>query len=96
MTQVHRLCLKIDSLGIPIEFRVWTLKEESSEVHIVQIITAFHALTFFHSCHYQGWIHCWKPSLFLYVTEMLSQEIKREEDYEEHFARSLLVLRRNQ
>ena len=27
---------------------------------------------------------------------MLSQEIKREEDYEEHFAGSLLVPRRNQ
>lgn len=70
--------------------------EESSEAHIMQIITALHAFTFLHSCHYQVWVHCWKTSLFLPVTEMLSQEIKREEDYEELFARSLLVPRRNQ
>jgi len=78
---MYRLCLKIDSPGIMGELQLsWALMEESSEARIMQIITAFHALTFLHSCHYQVWIHCWKTSCFLPVTETLSQEVKREED----------------
>lgn len=61
----------------------------------MQVIPAFHIFTFLHSCHCQVWIHCWKTSLFLPVTEMLSQQVKREVDVEEHFARILLVPRRN-
>lgn len=93
---MYRLCLKIDWPGIRGELQLpWAPMEESSEARIMQIITALHAFPFLHSCHYQVWVHCWKTSLFLPVTEMLSQDIKREEDYEELFARSLLVPRRN-
>lgn len=96
---MYRLCLKIDSLSITGELlHSWALLKESSEACIIQVITALHAFSFLHSCHYRVWIwiHCWKTSLFLPVTEMLSQEIKRKEDYEKHFARSLLDARRNQ
>lgn len=69
--------------------------EESSDACIMQVIPAFHVFTFLYSCHCQIWNHCWKTNLFLPVTEMLSQQIEREVDLEEHFAKILLVRRRN-
>lgn len=64
-----------------------------TEAHMTWTITVLCAFTFLHSYHYQVWMNCWKISLFLPATEMLSQKIKREEDYDEHFSRSLLVPR---
>lgn len=69
--------------------------EESSDACIMQVIPAFHVFTFLHSCHCQVWNHCWKTSFFLPMTEMLSQQVKREVDFEEHFAKIFLVPRRN-
>lgn len=47
-----------------------------SEACTMQVITVLCAFTFLHSYHYQVWMHCWKTSLFLPVTEMLSQKIR--------------------
>lgn len=69
--------------------------EESSDACIMQVIPAFHVFIFLHSCHCQVWNHCWKTSFFLPMTEMLSQQVKREVDFEERFAKILLVPRRN-